>query len=72
MYVNPTPAFSWGSVEEGGEATGLFRDLLLDKVDLVLGDVFGDHKRARVARYTAYFQSESGLTLVTPPSVLQK
>ncbi len=63
-YRNP-PNFQWGTVKDG-EATGLFKDIVEDKVDFALGDIFADYERSRVCVYSSPLTYGDTLMFASP------
>ncbi len=63
-YHNP-PGFHWGTVKNG-EASGLFKYIVEDKVDFVLGAILADYERSRVSIYSAHIAYGDALTLASP------
>ncbi len=67
VFRNPDD-FLWGSVTANGTATGLFRDLVDDKVHLAIGSVISDHGRHQVAAFSTFIQRTLSITFASPRS----
>ena len=65
-------AWVWGNVRDGGNATGLFRELAEGRASLAAGHVYAYHDRHRVARLTSHIFKTGGMTFVAPKPRLRR
>ena len=72
MVVNP-PDWAWGTVSSAdGSVSGLFADLVGDRVDFSVGAIFGTRERFQVSDFSTFLDYGDTLTLASPRSIPQR